>query len=261
MRAKYTEVLIDLMLNEQTKPLLDKALSTYPIYEPEKQYDMIPNRSELNKKILNHYKYREIGFETVGRFLDELEITMCEIMPKYNELFKTVAIMSDIKDPFGNVDVTEQYEEERSGSTSSESYGSGTSSSESKDTSKTSSSGIDEQTHKKVHSDTPQGVIGETAKLMEDITHASDVEWYKANNSNDSEIDVVASGTGETESTTSSTSSGTNVERITHTFTKTGNQGVNTYAHDMVEFRTSIRDIVDEIIHDDRLNELFMLVY
>jgi hypothetical protein len=36
---------------------------------------------------------------------------------------------------------------------------------------------------------------------------------------------------------------------------------VNTYAHDMNEFRTSIIDVVDQIVNDSRIRELFMLVY
>ena len=82
-QPRYTEVLINLMENEQTKPLINNALSTYPLYVSTSQHEygipnIIPTREELNKKILNYYKYREIGFETVGRFLDELEISMNE---------------------------------------------------------------------------------------------------------------------------------------------------------------------------------------
>ena len=47
----------------------------------------------------------------------------------------------------------------------------------------------------------------------------------------------------------------------THVMTKKGNQGVNTYAHDMLEFRQLFQNIVQMIIHDSRIAELFMLVY
>ena len=112
--AKYTVVLKSLLDDPNAKAAIDRALSTYPLYQPEKAYDLIPPREEINRKLLNHYKYREIFCSAPGRFIDDLEITMCEIMPRYNELLKTVAIMADIEDPFGNLDVVETFEQERS---------------------------------------------------------------------------------------------------------------------------------------------------
>lgn len=261
MFSKYTERLKDLMENPQTNVLLEKSLSSYPVYNPQKLYDMIPNRSELNKKVLNHYKYYEIGFETVGRFLDELEITMCEIMPHYNELFKTIEIMCELPSPFDNVDVIEEYMEERNGQINSESIGEGSSSSERSEKNKTNISGIDEQTYKKVGSDTPQSVLNETSQIMEDIKYASGIEWYKANNSNDSESNNDSNSKDENVSMSRNETTGHTKDTISHTFTKKGNQGVNTYAHDMNEFRTSIIDVVNQIINDERIRNLFMLVW
>ena len=89
--AKYTIVLKTLLDDPETKALIDKAMSTYPLYEKrsEEKYipSYIPTREQLNKKILDYYKYREIGFETVGRFLTELEVALNEIMPYYNQLY------------------------------------------------------------------------------------------------------------------------------------------------------------------------------
>ena len=116
IHAKYTVVLKTLMDNEQTNAALTSALSTYPLFQSTLTSNLFPTRSELNQRLLNNYKYREIGFETVGRFLDELQITMNEIMPHYNELYKTVETMAKIEDPFGNVDFTETFKETRSGS-------------------------------------------------------------------------------------------------------------------------------------------------
>ena len=92
--ARYTEVLDNLLRNEQTAPLIATAMSKYPLYatDPNKtrKYGTayaVPTRAELNNKILSYYRFREIGFETVGRFLFELETALNEIMPKYNQLF------------------------------------------------------------------------------------------------------------------------------------------------------------------------------
>lgn len=247
MYAKYTEFLRDLMLNPQTKPLLDKALSTYPLYASENQTiaDLIPTRAKLNEKLLNHYKYREIGFETVGRFLDELEITMIEIMPRYNELFKTVEIMAELPSPFDNVDVVETFKQKAEGSSSntgeSENKNTGTSSSNQKTNSKT------------IESDTPQDSLSLGAKDINSVDYASTAGWSESEGNG---------GTSHEDNVRSSSSGASESESIVeHTLTKKGNQGVNTYAHDMNEFRTSIIDVVDAIINDERINELFMIVY
>ena len=287
MYAKYTEVLRDIMLNDFGKQALDKALSTYPLYSTSNNSikDLIPSREELNKKLLNHYKYREIGFETVGRFLDELEITMCEIMPRYNELLKTVEIMANIDDPFGNVDIVETFEQESTQSAQSEgtSSQSGTASqngtnsqSMSTDTENSGSSSAtinNTANSKQLESDTPQDELSIATKDINDVSYASKATWNESI-SNGSESRST-SDTSSTESTSegsnssnsesssegstsgSSESSGT----VKHTLTKKGNHGVNTYAHDMNEFRTSIIDVVNQIITDKRVGELFMLVY
>lgn len=263
MYARYTVELRDIIKN--AKPALDKALSTYPLYSNEKSYDLIPTRDQLNTKLLNHYKYREIGFETVGRFLDELEITMCEIMPRYNELFKTVVTMAELPSPFDNVDVIEKTTETRthSGVTSSEQSASSTS--ESSGTASDISSGSASQTAngKHIESDTPQDQLTVGVDGMEDVDYASKAQWNedRLENSSSGESSRTSSESGTGSSTASGTGSSESTDTVEHTYTKTGNQGVNTYAHDMNEFRTSIIDVVDQIINDVRVAELFMMVY
>lgn len=253
MYARYTEYLRDLMLNEQTAQALNEALSTYPIYTPQRLIDMIPTREELNQKLLNHYKYREIGFETVGRFLDELKITMCEIMPRYNELFKTVEIMADLPSPFDNVDVIEEFTQETTN----------TATNTGNTTQKTESGGkatgkSDTQTNSKnLDADTPQDTISIGTKDIDSVDYASSAGWNEGITTGTDERTTEDTSESSGSSSGSSESSGT----LKHTFTKKGNQGVNTYAHDMNEFRTSIIDIVDEIINDYRIAELFMMVY
>ena len=48
---------------------------------------------------------------------------------------------------------------------------------------------------------------------------------------------------------------------VKHTMNKKGNQGVNTYAHDLLEFRELFINIEQQIIKDERISELFMRVY
>ena len=47
------------------------------------------HRGELEKKIIEHYYFRQINFETVGRFKFYLNVRLREIMPRYNKLYKT----------------------------------------------------------------------------------------------------------------------------------------------------------------------------
>ena len=245
MYARYTERLRDLMLNEQIKPLIDKALSTYPLHTPKKDYALIPTREELNKRILDHYKYREIGFETVGRFLDELEITMREIMPYYNERFKTIEVMSDIENPFDSVDMIETFQQTTRGTASNE----GSSENTNTGTSKTNQ----QNNAKSVNSDTPQDSLNIGSKDIDTLNYASDAAWSET------------LGDSETEhnDTITSTSSGSSESEtiVEHTHTRKGAQGVTTFGHDMIEFRDSIIDVMNEIVNDQRLNELFMIVY
>lgn len=47
------------------------------------------HRGELEKKIIEHYYFRQIGFETVGRFKFELNVRLREIMPRFIKIYKT----------------------------------------------------------------------------------------------------------------------------------------------------------------------------
>ena len=297
--AQMSVKLHSLLVNEQAKTALDKALSTYPLYQGKKQYDLIPTREQLNERLLNHYKHREIGFETIGRFLDELEITMCEIMPYYNELLKTVEIMADLENPFDNVDVVETFDEQRTEKTATEGQTTGNQNattnasatslveSEGTNANENKTTGTDKtdkeinanngDTKKTKFSDTPQNSVSNINNYLtnyteEEGTNNVDSEEHETvthgkietdNGSNTSKTE----GNDESESTTTATESRTTTGETDvtgttrHTYTKKGNQGVNTYAHDMIEFRTSIRDIVNEIITDHRVQNLFMLIW
>lgn len=60
----------------------------YPIFDEE-------YREYLENKIIRHFYFREIGFETVGRFLFELETKLNEIMPYYNKLYESSLLEFD----------------------------------------------------------------------------------------------------------------------------------------------------------------------
>jgi hypothetical protein len=56
-------------------------LDQYPIFDEN-------HRRTLNELIINTYFYEEIGFETVGMFIQRLHARMLSIMPKFNYLYE-----------------------------------------------------------------------------------------------------------------------------------------------------------------------------
>lgn len=93
--AIYTVTLEELIQNN-----FDFGLQDYPIYKED-------HRKELNDKIIEHFYFREIGLETPELFKRFLNRKMKEIMPYYNQLYKS----EDIEyNPLFNIDITETYE-------------------------------------------------------------------------------------------------------------------------------------------------------
>ena len=88
----------------------DKVIPNYPIFD--ENY-----RKVLNKKILLHYYTREIGTETVGLWKLRLKTKMGEIMPYYNQMYKSELLEFN---PLYDVDYTTEHKgkggEESSGS-------------------------------------------------------------------------------------------------------------------------------------------------
>ena len=253
--ARYTEVLYNLLNNEQTRALIDEKMSTYPLYvsTSKQEYgipNIIPTREELNKKILNYYKYREIGFETVGRFLDELEISLNEIMPYYNQLFFSADQDYNI---IYNVDYKRTIDRDLSGNTTSTSTGETTSNSTDSNTTSTTTNLY----NKNVESDTPQSQLGITNKQIDSVDYANKVSWNKDT------TEQSGTGTGSATTTADSTASGTGTNKEIESTLETtkGNFGVVS-AQDLIKkYRELIINIEQMIINDPRISELFMLIY
>lgn len=268
--AKYTVVLKELLASPDIKEKIDHALSTYPLYEKrtfgEHVPVYIPTREELNAKILNFYKYREIGFETVGRFIEELEVTMMEIMPYYNQLFFSVDQDYDI---LHNVDYIREISNLKEGNLSSKVNESGTTTTDSTNTTETTdtsttSANIDAH-NKHVESDTPQGVLDVGTKGINDVNYASKVTWNNDNNTDNGTTSGESSATSSNNSIDTRaneiTSTGENIERETHTEITKGNYGQVSYQSLLAHYRELIINVEQRIINDRRLAELFMQVY
>ena len=262
MQAKYTVLLKTLIDNADAKAKIDAALSKYPLYEKKSKEEFIPSyiptREELNNKILNAYKYREIAFETVGRFVDELEISMSEIMPYYNQLFFSADQDYNI---LFNVDYQRTTTTNRTGTASSETEGSttATANATSTDTSEGSTTGNND--NKVVNSKTPQNDLSITAANIENVSYADEVSWNKSNNMDTT--NTTGTTSSESSSTNTETSSGTttNAEDEEILETTKGNFGVMATQDLITKYRDLIVNIEQQIINDERISELFLRVY
>ena len=258
----YTVKLKTLMENPQTKPLLDKALSSYPIYVQKsvEKYKpvFIPTREELNSAILNHYKYREIGTETIGEFLDRLEITMNEIMPYYNELMFTADQDFDI---LFNVDYQRTTEIERAGKTSSEAEDNSSSRNETHAEDNSSTQSQMNADGKTVNSETPQNRISVPASEIDSVDYADKVQWDK----NGTSSNASTTGKNDAESVSSSQgsnkASGTSEDTERSLETTRGNFGVVSSHELIAKYRDIIVNIKKQIIDDEEIQNLFMLIY
>lgn len=251
--ARYTEVLENLLNNEECLEAINTAMGDYPLYETDpnrtNQYGTaykVPTRAELNTKILSHYRFREIGQETVGRWLFELRTALHEIMPYYNQLFYSA---DQDFNPIYNVDYVRTIDRQKKDSST------GTQNS----TTNTSTTGNDTSTNeeysKSVNSKTPQNQLSIGNTGIDTVDYADDASWGKT-----------SGGTTGTNSTTGNTSSnGSNTvfgsEKEGTLETTKGNFGVTSAQDLIIKYRDTILNIEQQIINDPRIKELFMLIF
>lgn len=292
--ATYTVEIRTLVENH-----FDLGLKNYPIFDE-------TYREGLNNKIINHFYFREIGFETAGLFKRYLNQKMAEIMPYYNQLYKSELLKFN---PFYNVDKATTNDGIKNGNSSrvGNSNTSGTSDFEStgdnsniktdnsmsvnengsstkNSTSETgNNSNTDLNNTKKVHSDTPQGLL--SINNIEDEIYASDADYntdVKNNISthyNASANEAIQTGNGVTNSSNNSSetnlahnkgnnSNNVTVDNIDNTINNStesylshviGKEGSETYSEMLLKYRNTFINIDMMII--DELNELFMNVY
>ena len=185
------------------------------------------SKDRLATKIVDHYYMREIGFETPFLFKHYAKIKMQEIMERY--LPKIYSNFLEY-DPLSNVDFTEEYTREITGTGKNE----GNSNSNSSN----NASGLN------VNSDTPQGQISK-----QDILNGA-----YASNTNASETESSINDN----TTTSSNSESNTIEKFTRH--EEGDNGVIITNQRLVkEYREIIVAIDEEIINE--LNKLFMGLY
>lgn len=229
--AKYT-----IELGHLINSNFDIGLKDYPIFNEN-------HRVELNKKIIEHYYFREIGVETPGLFKRFLNRKMCEIMPYYNKMFDSELLEFNPLDTFNIEEVTER-ESHNTGNTGGESDSTGAAANSGYYTDTGSANGKD------VSSDTPQGML--SIGDIESNTYASNADFYVNSTENRRDDNT------RTDTTTHSESSANSESWLNDLITKTrkGKDGTKSYSQLIDEYRRIIMNIDMLII--DELDPLFM---
>lgn len=201
-------------------------------------------RAVLESKILRHYYTREIGFETVGLWKLKLATKLNEIMPYYNQLYKSELLTFN---PLYDVDIKRTHTIERSGSTSESNTGKNDSSGTEKSVidNRTTNNGTDN------YSDTPQGgLIGlEELNYLTNARRTTDVTQLDGDNTVTTTVNVA----------TSNSKKGETSDMETYIETVTGKHGTADYSEMLLKFRQTFLNIDMMIITE--LEELFMLLW
>ena len=217
----------------------DLGLKDYPIFD--ESY-----REQLNNKIIQHYYFREIGFETEALFKNRLNQKMNEIMPYYNQMYESSKLKID---PLSTIDLEEVF------SRKSKTTGEGTSSTSGTGNNTNNFNSTDTTDYGKISkfSDIAQAQTTPNEILNDKYLTSATVDDGQDKNTN------TGTNTSQTESTTSGTSTDKrNLDEDT-TLTRKGNNGTASESELLNMYRETFLNI-DMMIIDD-LDELFLGIW
>lgn len=91
MRARLINNLLPDSNTGVTLTLREVLAGGMDVFDRERPFEIWDeaHRHDLEQKILDHYMFRQIGFETAARFKFELNVKLREIMPYYVKIFAT----------------------------------------------------------------------------------------------------------------------------------------------------------------------------
>lgn len=202
-------------------------------------------RQVLCRKILKHYYTREIAHETVGRWKLALNAKLNEIMPYYNQLYKSELLEFN---PFYDVDLTRS--REGSGTSNRTSNNTETNSGTSKNVSSDSSTSNTDTLNR--FSDTPQNSM-DTQGIADSVPLTTVTKVDEDNTTTNESTDTL---------TRNDTKTGNGTENINNTDkyieTVKGKQGTENYSSLLKKFRETFLNI-DMMIIDDCSDCFFTL--
>lgn len=257
----------------------------YPIYD--ENYKL-----PLEIKILKHYYTREICEETVGLWKLRLDAAMNEIMPYFNQLYRSAMLEfnplydTELKRIYTRkVDGNETGKQESSGTASGNatSEGSNKNSAEQSGTAKSTVNGTktsnqtesSSKSHTDKYADTPQGSISNlysdkyltNARVINDTESATRDQTETDSTTDDTtttdKSSNEGSSTGKTTSRSETSTNGTNEKKIdnleTYIESVSGKQGGKDYAEMLETYRRTLINIDMMVI--DALQPLFFTLY
>lgn len=217
----------------------DLGLQNYPIFDE-------AYREELNNKIVQHYYFREIGFETEALFKNRLNEKMNMIMPYFNQLYESAKLEINPLKPY-NITETEK----RTADTTAESTANSTSEVEGSST----NSGTNTTDYGKVDkfSDTAQAQTSQNEILNDKYLTNATVT--------DGQDKTTTSDTGNSTTNATGTTTGNNKANVKEdtTMTRIGNIG-NTSESELLELYRKTFLNIDKMVIDE-LSDLFMTIW
>lgn len=202
-------------------------------------------RSVLCQKILKHYYLREIGSETVGIWKLWLNTRLEEIMPFYNQLYKSALIEFN---PLYDVDLKRTHN--RKIDSSKQDTGTSQSVSSGEINASGTSSGSSNNTKKDLYSDTPQGAITglENENYLTNARKVTDTGSTSNENS--------STGTNKTTVNDDTSNTGTANSLEDYVENVSGKQGSESYSSMLLKFRETFLNIDMQVIEE--FSDLFM---
>lgn len=207
------------------------------------------DKETFQQKIIDHYRFRQIGQETVGRWLHYFRTRIREIMPYYVQLYEFEAKWFYVDDPLESYNLTETYSGKDVLDAEGGSHLSNRGTLETKRIADNTND-IDQNSTKKF-SDTPQGSID---NLDSYLTEATRDNGKTTNKMVVDETDTVTDLTG---NDTVYTQDHTTTKD--YTITRKGNIGVQPLGGEVKNIRDAFINIDQMVIHD--LKDLFLQVY
>lgn len=202
-------------------------------------------RQVLCRKILKHYYTREIAHETVGRWKLALNAKLNEIMPYYNQMYKSELLEFN---PFYDVDLTRS--KEGSGTSNRTNTNTETSNNETKNVN--SSSGRSNTDTLNRFSDTPQNSM-DTQGIADSVPLTTVTKVNENNTITNESTDTINSSGNRT-------GNGTEDVNTTDKYIETvrGKQGTQNYSELLKKFRETFLNI-DMMIIDECSDCFFTL--
>lgn len=213
----------------------------YPIFDED-------YRPVLETKIIKHFYTREIGLETYGLWKLKLDTKLNEIMPYYNEMYRSTKFEYD---PLMDTNITKSNGGTRKESGNVKTIGSN--SGNSTVTTDADSTVVLNGNDIVKNSNTPQGGIDglESGKYM------SSASIDKVDNTTTTNTGGTTTGESGSEYDDTVTRDLTTTDEYTEKVI--GKSGIKSYSQYIVEFREAIINVDMMIIEE--LEELFMLIY